>query len=89
MQPVAIETERERIRQVISRRISGLVALRGNYRAAAAAAVGTTETRISRAMAGSSDLSAAEIVLLARHLKIPVGVLMGEENPPPGSILRR
>lgn len=73
-----VQIEAERMSRVIARRIAGLVNLRGDDRAKLAAAIGTTETRISRVMKGSSDLSAVELVMVARHLKVPVGVLTGE-----------
>lgn len=73
-----VQIEAERMRRVIARRIAGLVNLRGDDRAKLAAAVGMTETRIARVMKESSDLSAVELVMVARHLKVPVGALTGE-----------
>lgn len=75
------QLEAERMRRIIARRIAGLVNLRGDDRKELAAAIGTTETRISRVMKESSDLSAVELALAARHLKVPVGVLTGEIAP--------
>lgn len=73
---VAIEAER--LRRVISRRIADLVAAKRTDRAKLAAALGTSETRVSRIMKESSDLSAVELVLAARHMQVPVAVLTGE-----------
>ncbi len=73
-----VQLESERMRRVIARRIAGLVNLRGDDRKELAAAIGTSETRISRVMKESSDLSAVELAMAARHLKVPVGVLTGE-----------
>jgi hypothetical protein len=73
-----VQLEAERLRRIIARRIAGLVNLRGEDRAKLAASIGTTETRISRVMKESSDLSAVELALAARHLKVPVGVLTGD-----------
>lgn len=84
-----VQLEAERLRRVIARRIAGIINLTGVDRAAIAAAVGTTETRISRVMKESSDLSAVELALAARFLKVPVGVLTGEMNPDPGTISRK
>lgn len=73
-----VQLEADRLRRVIARRIAGLVNIKGIDRAALAEAVGCTETRISRVMKESSDLSAVELTLAARHLRVPVGVLTGE-----------
>lgn len=73
-----VQLEADRLRRVIARRLAGLVNLKGIERAALAEAVGCTETRISRVMKESSDLSAVELTLAARHLRVPVGVLTGE-----------
>lgn len=75
-----VQLESERMRRVIARRIAGLVNLRGDDRKELAAAIGTSETRISRVMKESSDLSAVELAMAARHLKVPVGVLTGETS---------
>lgn len=76
-----VQLEAERMRRIISRRIAGIINLRGGDRAALAAAIGTSELRISRVMKESSDLSAVELAMAARHLKVPVGVLTGETPP--------
>lgn len=73
-----IQLEAERVRRVIARRLAGLVNLRGDDRKELATAIGTTETRISRVMKESSDLSAVELAMAARHLRVPVGVLTGD-----------
>lgn len=77
--PVLLEAER--MRRVIARRIADIINLRGGDRAALAAAIGTSELRISRVMKESSDLSAVELAMAARHLNVPVGVLTGEMTP--------
>lgn len=85
--PVQIESSR--LRRVISRRIAGIVNIKGTDRAALAAAVGTSETRISRVMKESSELTAVELALAARHLGVEVGVLTGEKNPDPATLRRK
>lgn len=77
------------MRRVIARRIAGLVNLRGDDRKELAAAIGTTETRVSRVMKESSDLTAVELAMAARHLKVPVGVLTGETAPSETMVQRR
>lgn len=84
-----VQLEAERLRRVIARRVAGIVNYKVIDRAALAAAVGTSETRISRVMKESSDLSAVELVLVARHLGVNVGVLTGDENPDPTTMRRR
>lgn len=84
--PVHLETER--LRRVIARRIGNLVAILKVSRVDLAASVGCTETRISRVIKESSELSAVELALAARFLKVPVGVLTGELSPDE-SLLRR
>lgn len=84
-----VQIEAERMRRVIARRIAGLVNLRGDDRAKLAAAIGTTETRISRVMKESSDLTAVELAMVARHLRVPVGVLTGEMTPEQGMLTPR
>lgn len=84
-----VQLEAERLRRVIARRVAGIVNIKGIDRAALAAAVGTSETRISRVMKESSDLSAVELALVARYLGVKVGVLTGDENPDPATIRRK
>lgn len=76
-----IQIEADRLRRVIARRIGALVKAGRVDRTALAAATGMTETRLGRVMKESSDLSAVELVMTARHLKVPVGMLTGEINP--------
>lgn len=89
MSEAAVQIEADRVRRVISRRIAGLVNLRGDDRAALAEAIGTTETRISRVMKESSELSAVELAMVARHLNVPVGVLTGETALSEAMVQRR
>ena len=73
-----VQLEAERLRRLIAPRLARLALDRGDDRKELAAAIGTTETRVSRVMKESSDLSAVELALAARHLRVPVGVLTGD-----------
>jgi transcriptional regulator with XRE-family HTH domain len=84
-----VQLEAERLRRVIARRIGSLVNLLRVSRADLADAVGCTETKISRVIKESSELSAVELVLAARFLKVPVGVLTGEISPDEALLRKR
>jgi transcriptional regulator with XRE-family HTH domain len=84
-----VQLEAERLRRVIARRIGNLVNLLRVSRGDLAAAVGCTETKISRVIKESSDLSAVELALAARFLKVPVGVLTGELSPDENLLRKR
>lgn len=65
------------LRRAIGARIARVAQAQGASRAEIAAILDTTETRVARILKGSSDMTAAELVWLAKALECSVEVMAG------------
>lgn len=63
------------INRTIGRKLARTMEARGLSRASLAGEIGITETRLARIIKGSSSLTAAELVIAARKLCVPIHAL--------------
>ncbi len=63
------------INRTIGKRLARAIEARGETRASVASVLGTTETRVARILKGSSAMTAAELVIAARALRVPIHAL--------------
>ncbi len=65
------------IRKALGKRLKHISEARGITRAELAAALDTTDTRVARIMKGSSDVTAHELVWIAKVLDCSIDYLTG------------
>lgn len=63
------------INRTIGRKLARTMEARGMIRAHLAGEIGITEARLARILKGSSEISAAELVIAARKLCVPIHAL--------------